>query len=134
MTEYELIRSGAIELPLQTASKVDPNDQALDYMRDGMRQGDRRKELYDAREECYKVVTQALGELDSKMSQAAASSDSKFYLRYFVPKPCADSQAVLLPEDVTKRTPWPSTRTMSCSIVTYTIGMSTEVLLNSSWR
>lgn len=68
--------TGAIELPLQTAAKVDPNDQALDYMLDGMRQGDRRKELYDAREECYKVVTQALGELDSKLSQATASGDS----------------------------------------------------------
>jgi nuclear pore complex protein Nup155 len=72
-----LNRSGAIELPLQTAAKIDPNDQALDFMRDGMRQGDRRKELYEAREECYKVVTQTLGELDSKLSQAAASGDGE---------------------------------------------------------
>lgn len=73
----ELIDLGAIELPLQTAAKVDPNDQALDFMRDGMRPGDRRKEIYDAREECYKVVTQTLGELDSKLSQAAASGDGE---------------------------------------------------------
>lgn len=72
-----LNRPGAIELPLQTAAKIDPNDLALDFMRDGMRQGDRRKELYEAREECYKVVTQTLGELDSKLSQAAASGDGE---------------------------------------------------------
>jgi len=69
--------SGAIELPLQTAAKVDPDDLALDYLRDGLRPNDRRKEVYDAREECYKVVTQALGELDGKLSQATASGDGK---------------------------------------------------------
>lgn len=42
-----------------------------------MRQGDRRKEIYEAREECYKVVTQTLGELDSKLSQAASSGDGE---------------------------------------------------------
>jgi nuclear pore complex protein Nup155 len=70
--------AGAIELPLQTASKVDPDDLALDYLRDGTRENDRRKEIYDAREECYKVVTQALGELDGRLSQATASGDGEF--------------------------------------------------------
>lgn len=46
-------------------------------MRDGMRQGDRRKYIYDAREECYKVVTLTLGELDSKLSAATASGDGQ---------------------------------------------------------
>jgi nuclear pore complex protein Nup155 len=71
---------GAIELPLQTAAKVDPDDLALDYLRDGTRDNDRRKEIYDAREECYKVVTQALGELDSKLSEATASGNGKLFL------------------------------------------------------
>jgi len=70
-------RVGAIELPLQTAAKVDPDDLALDYLKDGTRPNDRRKEIYDAREECYKVVTQALGELDSKLSEATASGNGK---------------------------------------------------------
>jgi hypothetical protein len=71
---------GAIELPLQTAAKVDPDDLALDYLRDGTRDNDRRKEIYDAREECYKVVTQALEELDSKLSEATASGNGKLFL------------------------------------------------------
>lgn len=69
--------TGAIELPLQTAAKVDPDDLALDYLRDGTRPNDRRKEIYDAREECYKVVTQTLGELDSRLSDATASGDGE---------------------------------------------------------
>lgn len=119
---------GAIELPLQTAAKVDPDDLALDYLRDGLRPNDRRKEIYDAREECYKVVTQALGELDGKLSQATASGDGE---RSHIHDGSTDDQSAQSPQHVMRLMRWLSIRMMSYSIDTYMIGMSTVVSLNS---
>lgn len=73
----KLTQSGAIELPLKCAAELDPNDKALDYVRDGRHPADPRKALYESRLECYSCVTQALGMFDEMLDKATASGNGR---------------------------------------------------------
>ncbi|WVQ69011.1 uncharacterized protein L199_007223 [Kwoniella botswanensis] len=67
---------GAIELPLKTAVELDPNDKAVDYVRDGEHPADPRKALFEARKQCYEMVIEALGMFDELLDKATAQGNA----------------------------------------------------------
>ncbi|KAK8846777.1 hypothetical protein IAR55_005865 [Kwoniella newhampshirensis] len=68
--------NGAVELPLKTASDIDPSDKAVDFVRDGSHPSDPRKALFEARKECYEMVIEALQMFDEMLDRAAVGGDS----------------------------------------------------------
>jgi nuclear pore complex protein Nup155 len=62
--------AGAIELPLKVAAELDPNDRAIDYVRDGRHPADKRKEYYEQRSACYECVIEALDMFDAALDKA----------------------------------------------------------------
>nr|XP_019008734.1 nuclear pore complex protein Nup155 [Kwoniella pini CBS 10737]OCF47515.1 nuclear pore complex protein Nup155 [Kwoniella pini CBS 10737] len=66
---------GAIELPLKTAVELDPNDKAVDFVRDGEHPNDPRKALFEARKQCYEMVIDALGMFDELLDSATAQGN-----------------------------------------------------------
>ncbi|WVQ84070.1 hypothetical protein IAT38_006215 [Cryptococcus sp. DSM 104549] len=67
---------GAIDLALRTASDVDPQNKAADFVSDGEHPSDPRKALFDIRKECYAEVIKALAEVDARLDQAVAAGDA----------------------------------------------------------
>ncbi|OCF37542.1 nuclear pore complex protein Nup155 [Kwoniella heveanensis BCC8398] len=67
---------GAIELPLKTAVQLDPNDKAVDFVRDGEHPQDPRKALFEARKQCYEMVIDALGMFDELLDKATAEGNT----------------------------------------------------------
>ncbi|WVF70035.1 hypothetical protein IAT40_004822 [Kwoniella sp. CBS 6097] len=67
---------GAIELPLKTAVELDPNDKAVDFVRDGEHPQDPRKALFEARKQCYEMVIDALGMFDELLDKATAEGNT----------------------------------------------------------
>jgi nuclear pore complex protein Nup155 len=66
-----------VELGLRAAAEVDPNDKALDYVRDGQHPSDPRKALYATRMECYQCVIEALGMFDALLDRATAAGNGE---------------------------------------------------------
>lgn len=61
-TEYvkQGYHTGAVELPIERAQKLDPQQQSLHYLENGQTQGDPRKYFFDLRVECYDHIFVAL--------------------------------------------------------------------------
>lgn len=75
---------GAIELALQCASELDPQDKASDFVRDGEHPSDPRKALYEARMECYQCVVETLAVLDQNLDRATAQGDGEHLTTHMV--------------------------------------------------
>nr|XP_018265732.1 nuclear pore complex protein Nup155 [Kwoniella dejecticola CBS 10117]OBR87890.1 nuclear pore complex protein Nup155 [Kwoniella dejecticola CBS 10117] len=67
---------GAVELPLKTAVELDPNDKAVDFVRDGEHPNDPRKGLFEARKQCYEMVIEALVMFDELLDKATAQGNA----------------------------------------------------------
>ncbi|ORX34408.1 Non-repetitive/WGA-negative nucleoporin C-terminal-domain-containing protein [Kockovaella imperatae] len=67
---------GAIELGLNCASNLDPQDRALDYVHDGRHPQDARKQFFEQRMECYACVIETLAMYDEALNQAINDVDA----------------------------------------------------------
>ncbi|TYJ54289.1 hypothetical protein B9479_005048 [Cryptococcus floricola] len=66
---------GAIDLALCTATELDSQNKAQDFVRDGEHPNDPRKAFFDARQECYAEIIKALQSVDERLDQAVAAGD-----------------------------------------------------------
>ncbi|KAI9496976.1 Non-repetitive/WGA-negative nucleoporin C-terminal-domain-containing protein [Zychaea mexicana] len=83
--DYDRLRFhvGSVELPLERAKKVDPQQQGLAYMEAKNPPNDARLQFYEARMRCYRLVFDALAAVKALGESAAASrsgGDPKVYV------------------------------------------------------
>ncbi|KAI8144562.1 Non-repetitive/WGA-negative nucleoporin C-terminal-domain-containing protein [Fennellomyces sp. T-0311] len=69
---------GSVELPLERAKKIDPQQQGLAYMEAKAPPGDPREPLYEGRVRCYHLVFAALASV-KQLSESSGQSEPKVY-------------------------------------------------------
>ena len=69
---------GSVELPLERAKKLDPQQQGLAYMEAKYPPGDPRQSLYQHRIDCYMIVFDSLAAV-KQLSESSGQSEAKMY-------------------------------------------------------
>jgi hypothetical protein len=118
---------GAIELTLSCISRLDPMDRALDYVRDGRQSSDKRKALFDVRQELYEEIITTLKHFDTALEKAVAAGGDSEWSREEMRSVlicCSPLQPLLLRRNGTRRTDWLLLRMIDCSIITCTTGIT----------